>query len=76
MSRDLIPFFFVISEGFKKTETDVTPSSEKEAVPNPADQYINEPVHGENVLNMGHDEKNGNKHDQENKVGNPALQMR
>jgi len=59
----------VNDQGFKKTETTVQPSADKEPIPNPADEYMKKdlPVHDANVADLGHDIKNGQKHDMENK---------
>lgn len=43
-----VPLFIFtnILEGFKKTESTVTPSADKKVLPNPADEYLKEtPVH-------------------------------
>ncbi|KAJ9109780.1 hypothetical protein QFC20_003196 [Naganishia adeliensis] len=55
-------------QGYKKTETTITPSASKEPVGDVNAQLMHDaPVHGSNVLDQGHDEKNGQAHDQKHK---------
>ncbi|KAJ9101745.1 hypothetical protein QFC21_003084 [Naganishia friedmannii] len=60
----------VNDQGFKKTETTITPSANKEPIEDVNAKLMHEaPVHGSNVLNQSHDQQNGNKHDRDNKGG-------
>jgi len=56
---------------FKKTDQTVVPSANKDPIPNPTEKLMKNdpPVHDANVFGAGHDEKDGNKHDMENKFG-------
>ena len=63
----------VNDQGFKKTETTSTPSADKKPIENVNDELMKDaPVHGSNVLDQSHDEKNGQAHDAKYKYGAPV----
>ncbi|GHJ89932.1 hypothetical protein NliqN6_6334 [Naganishia liquefaciens] len=58
----------VNDQGFKKTETTITPSANKEPIEDVNAKLMHEaPVHGSNVLDQSHEQQNGQAHDQKHK---------